>query len=90
MSERPQSPLSRARGAFARPLAVVLALALVTGLAGRSYADDVHPPVLDPAQDAWKQAHVARVSAELASRPTAHLPAEVKAAREALVAALKA
>ena len=90
MSERPQSPLSRARGSFARPLAVVLALALVTGLAGRSYADDVHPPVLDPAQDAWKQAHVARVSAELASRPTAHLPAEVKAAREALVAALKA
>ncbi|MGE0191034.1 MAG: HEAT repeat domain-containing protein [Planctomycetota bacterium] len=83
MSERSQHPLVRG-------VAALLALALVTGVAGTSRADEVRPPVVDPEQDAWKQAHVARVSAELATRPTEHLAPEAQAARRALVEALKA
>lgn len=59
-------------------------------LAGLARAGDGRPPVLHPAQDAWKQQHVATVAEELARRDAQGLTAGQREARARLVAALGA
>lgn len=85
-------PPAAARRWWQRLGAACVAGLCVVGLAGGAAASEeaARPPVLDPAQDAWKQAHVARVAAGLAAADDTGLPEASRTMRRTLVDALRA